>query len=1126
MATNKHILSKFGLTLWMATAVVMPNVGNAAPGTLASVPLFTQANADPNILFHLDSSGSMRHILAESPYDADVTYDANPDNAAENTCTGGNILAAGETVTLSISSGDPKITYNGANYDLGNGTGKICFDPTLNYLATLHTNSGSGADIIYTGNYLNWYFNPGTTTGAWSDAKPETRTRMAAAQSTLTTLVSSLSNVRAGFSTFDGESGADIDVTVDDISTNLGNITTAISGTSASGYTPLAESLRDIGRYFSNNAAGSCGGGSNLILHPGDADQFTDTCTDVLGSRISTGGPVQYQCQSNFAILTTDGLATRDREIDSSLQDYDGDCTAAAQTAGGYTCGSYDMKNTETYEDSSRDPSDYLDDVAKALFEIDLRPDLDDANGNEVTNNVRTFVVGFADETVRNNQLLIDTANQGGGEFIFAEDANNLQTAFEAATSTILNLIGSAAAVTFNSATLGTNSAVYLALFNSSSWSGDLVAYDLNDTTGAIEDSTWSASTALDAMSDSSAINNRTILSFNGNQGIALDWPTDYQSPSATTELDDGQLRDLLSNAPYAFGTADADEKTANAAFGAQVVDFLRGDTSNEGSTFRSRTSRLGDIVHAGPVFVGAPELNWPDGSGANGDYFPLDTEAYSLYKYNTSSDTNPGKADRPGVVYVGSNDGMLHGFATEDGALGSAGDEVLAYAPRALFSTDSNRGYHYLTDPGYNHQFYVDLIPTVSDIYDATDGWRTILVGGLRGGGRAIYALDVTDPEDFSEANASNIVMGEFTSADDADLGYTFSRPSIALMENGRWAIVVGNGYNADTGAGATGEASLFILFLDADLSDGSWDLGTDYLKISTETGDTTTPNGLSTPTLVDMNDDGMIDRAYAGDLLGNLWAFDLGGSTGWDIAYSQGNTPKPLFIAGSGQPITVAPTIVMNPDVATAATNEPNTLVLFGTGQYVASGDNANLGAQAFYGVWDHGTKELDSSDLVAQTITESSGTRTISSNTVDYSLSTVHGWYINLDVNSDGERIVTNPVVRSDIVYFNTSIPTDTTCSYGGTGWQMSIQYASGANPTDAVFDSDGDGDVDNSDTALSGVEFEQGLPAAPSFLSNRRYTPGTRTQTGGEVANDAVEELKGLATGRLSWEELSQ
>jgi type IV pilus assembly protein PilY1 len=204
----------------------------------------------------------------------------------------------------------------------------------------------------------------------------------------------------------------------------------------------------------------------------------------------------------------------------------------------------------------------------------------------------------------------------------------------------------------------------------------------------------------------------------------------------------------------------------------------------------------------------------------------------------------------------------------------------------------------------------------------------------------------------------------------------------------------------------------------------------------------------------------------------------------------------------------------------------------VLFGTGQYVSSTDNANLGDQAFYAVWDTGADELvvdadpTQSDLVLQTITESGSYRTVSSNAVAYTKSGASanfGWYINLTTNSDGERAVTDPVIRGDIVYFNTSIPTSVTCSYGGTGWQMSVQSISGANPDASIFDADGNGTISN-DAALSGVVFQQGLPAAPSFLSNRRYTPGTQTQSGSDVADDEVEDLGGMGTGRLSWEEL--
>ncbi len=1179
MATNKQILNKFGLTLWMAAFVVMPNVSSAAPGTLASVPLFTAANADPNILFHLDSSGSMNHVMVESTfegtatYNSAATYDADPDDGILDVCSaasgGGGLIPAGDLVKLTIDTGVPKINYGGTDYDLGNDAAETekCFDPNEKYLARLTLYSTLPIGLIYSGHYLNWYFTPGNTTGTWgswgtatqNNRKPQTRNRSDVAKASLVSLVGSLNNVRVGASSFNGTAGASIDEEIDDIGASGQRQATidAINAKPPGGGTPLAESLQDIGRYFSNSHAtgtSNCGGtsGAKLILHPGGitgTENTTTNCTSILGNTNAVKdltGPIKYQCQSNFVILTTDGLASDDTNISAHLQDYDGDCSGTAETDGGYTCVNpnnasdphYDMKDTGTYTTNSN-ASDYLDDVALALYDMDLRPDLDDAANNEVTNNIRTYVVGFADESVKNNQLLTDTAAQGGGEYIYADNAGELETAFGNATSAILNLIGSAAAVTFNTATLGANSAVYLALFNSSSWSGDLVAYDLNETSGNIEGSTWSAAAQLDALSDAAAVSDRVILTYNGAGGIPFRWPASYPTLGAT-EFVSAQVNDLLVGVPVGASNA------VKSAAGQARVDFLRGDTSKEGSPFRSRTSRLGDIVHAGPVFVGAPELNWPDGDGSNG--FPLGTSAYSIYKFNKSTDTDAGRANRPGVVYVGSNDGMLHGFATEDGTLGSAGDEVLAYAPRALFSTVSTRGYHYLTQSSYNHQYYVDLIPTISDIYDATNGWRTILVGGLRGGGRGFYALNVTDPASFSETgtNPDNIVLGEFTNTDEPDLGYTFSRPTIAMMENGRWAAIVGNGYNPDTTLTSTtmGEASLLIIYLDGNPDDG-WTEGTgtyasteEYRKIPTGVGDTSTLNGLSTPTLIDTDGNGKVDRAYAGDLLGNMWAFDLidTDATNWAVATSSGggSTPTPLFAAGSNQPITSQPEVVLNSEVATSNANKPNVLVLFGTGQYVSSADNAYtistpLGDQAFYGVWDAGTGNVVKANLTEQTIdAESGGLRTVSSNAVAYAEtggSKNFGWYIDLNTNSDGERVVTDAVVRGDIVYFNTAIPSGDTCSFGGTGYQMSVQYLSGANPVDAIFDADGNGTISN-DSPYSGVAFEQGLPAAPSFLSDRRYTPGTRSKTGSEVVDDVVEKIGGMGTGRLSWEELFQ
>jgi type IV pilus assembly protein PilY1 len=73
-----------------------------------------------------------------------------------------------------------------------------------------------------------------------------------------------------------------------------------------------------------------------------------------------------------------------------------------------------------------------------------------------------------------------------------------------------------------------------------------------------------------------------------------------------------------------------------------------------------------------------------------------------------------------------------------------------------------------------------------MGDVFYNND-WHTVLVGGLNKGGQGIYALDITDPTVFTEAMAGNIVLWEFTDANDADLGYTFSQPSLVRLHSGR---------------------------------------------------------------------------------------------------------------------------------------------------------------------------------------------------------------------------------------------------------------------------------------------------------------------------------------------------
>jgi len=497
-----------------------------------------------------------------------------------------------------------------------------------------------------------------------------------------------------------------------------------------------------------------------------------------------------------------------------------------------------------------------------------------------------------------------------------------------------------------------------------------------------------------------------------------------------------------------------------------------------------------------------------------------------------TYSEFQDALASRPGVIYVGGNDGMLHAFAQ------SNGDEIMAYVPNALYSTSVSDGMHYLSDPAYTHRYKVDLTPSIADVYARTKvagsvSWKTVLVGGLRGGGRGLFAMDVTDPTRFSENGSApaDTVMWEFTSADDADLGHTFGRPSIVPLEGPgntiRWAASAGNGYN-DLGSG---EAKLFILFIEDGL-DGTWSAGSDYIEITTGSGTTSNRNGLSTPAIVDTDGNGLADRVYAGDLDGKMWAFDLSGSntSQWGVAYKQGNNPKPLFIAPANQQVTTTPVIVRNKAMPTSASNAPNTLVIFGTGQYLTTADITTTDVQSMYGVWDAGNRELNKTDLVQQFIGLGSTTggvigRTLTQNAVDYSVS--NGWY--MDLPESGERLITDPVIRGDHVFFNTMIPDSNPCNFGGRGWLMVAKWLDGGRPDKIAFDLNRDSALDSLDKIggepAVGLEIT-GIATSPVNLANKRYASTTETTGGSTIDVTEISEVSGPKTGRLSWEELTQ
>ncbi|MEO1594373.1 MAG: PilC/PilY family type IV pilus protein [Pseudomonadota bacterium] len=862
----------------------------------------------------------------------------------------------------------------------------------------------------------------------------------------------------------------------------------------------------------------------SIVTSRGVGGTPTREALDYVGQqyeRTDANAPIEFSCQKNYGIVFTDGFANASSisgigNEDSGQPAPYGD--TFSDTLGDIAWNYYEDLDITGFAAgrvpvptacaAGTDPTlDCNDDLHMTTFGVTLNAtgtifnvthfDVADAHANPPT---------WPEPNIYRSPRMVDdlyhAAVNGRGEMLNARTPEEIASRMTDVFEVVIETEGTAAAVTFNTGLLSSDSVVYQAKLDSEDWSGFLTASDLDPITGDV--STTPAWEAADLIPTESA---RQVATFDGD-GVAF---------RDVADLTAGQLADLSSNLPG--GTTAQD-----------VIDYLRGDRTNEDPTlFRERSTRtlLGDIVHSGPVFVGEPTSDWPSVAP-----FPTGTDAYSTYKQGTAASRRP-------AVYVGANDGMLHGFWGDTGQPGS-GTEFVGYIPDALFSSTAGEGLHALTEQGYVHRYYVDQTPAVSDAFVATDSagvasWRTILLGSLRGGGKGLFALDVTDPTVMTEANAAGWVMWEFTDADDANLGFGFAEPTIALMNNGRWAAVMGNGYNSTTGA-----AALMIIYLEGGL-DGTWTLGTDYLVIDVPSTGT---NGMSTPQLADLDSDGTPDRAYAGDLEGRMWAFDLSSNndTSWGVDYTSSGTPSPLFTAvndaGDLQPITSKPVLARCPYDNSVT---PDVFVLFGTGQYVAEADKSNTEEQTFYGIWDRGTDDLDRADLLEQLANDPSAdvdttlVRVPTANAFD-PLSDL-GWY--MDLPDAGERVVSNPLVRGEIVFFNTIIPdAGDPCVVGGGGWLMSINICDGGRPQAPVFDLNRDNAVDNGDLVADqtltdsdgnpityspgGERFNQneGLPWQSSVLGDRQYTPGST----GEIEDRDIDVGSSVVSGRLSWEQI--
>ncbi|MEG0919881.1 MAG: PilC/PilY family type IV pilus protein [Comamonas sp.] len=576
-------------------------------------------------------------------------------------------------------------------------------------------------------------------------------------------------------------------------------------------------------------------------------------------------------------------------------------------------------------------------------------------------------------------------ALNGRGEFYAVEKGEDLKKAFE-------SIIGSINTETMpdvsSTATSGSNASRYdIGSYTGAyeplkAWRGYVTAKTV-DKDGKTTD-VWGGKNTGELLDALPSISNRLILSWSDNWvaktngkegeagGVSFKWANDqtYLSTAQKAKLGQSTATPVVSS-------------------GEKILNFIRGDRSLEGSDantpFRVRTSRQGDIINSGVWYVGPPA----------GTYA---LQGYSSFVRSQST--------RTPMLYVGGNDGMLHAFSATDGS------EKMAYVPRGIIASLKS-----LASPSYNHQYFVDGSPMTGDVEiggveNLADGtqayipdWRTLLVGTLGAGGKGYFVLDATNPAAgssskaaaFAEANANSLVRLDRTRGtldaldctsltdsrltactkeanEDKDIGYITAKPvldennpmrttQITRMNDGRWAVVMGNGYNS-----TNQRPVLLIQYLDQ---------GQELIRIpvtaeAAGTGNAN-DNGLSAPRLIDLNGDGRADIAYAGDNLGNLWKFDLTSKTSgnWGVAF----TGKPLFTAlgpsslGSStrpnaQPITVTPTARANDRMKTVTGADGKKkdvavggmMVAFGTGRNVSTDDPNDIKVQSIYSVLDN--------------------------------------------------------------------------------------------------------------------------------------------------------------------------
>ena len=900
--------------------------------------------------------------------------------------------------------------------------------------------------------------------------------------------------------------------------TGTSNLYTWIDGLTTSTSTPLRRVLNMVGKQFQDNKSNTGPWGSNPSNPPAN-----EKATDHL------------YCRRSFAILTTDGW-WNDNESPVGEQDtikattlnYNNDSTKNYTYVPGDTGDPRSIgKSDDVNGDNSKGTSNTLADIAMKYWVTDLRSDLPNtASSGKPTDppfwqNLTTYTVGYgvpgslSDSKVdsakkgelgwpsptANTPSTVDdlrhAAWNGGGDFLNVTDATGFSRDLGNLIGNIAGQQVSQAGVAASAISLEIGTKKFIPTYAANTWWGNVEMVSL-DSTGANAGSVWRV-ISLDKFGKPTST---TTLPTPANRNIHV-WVNANQGalPFTYDTIKNGSYNLTGSNSKFQLSTSVTKDQ----------INFLRGDQSKEGGNagFRLRAAVLGDIVNSSPVFI----KNNVDPLYEN---LPTGTPAHATYSaYKATKD-----ARTEGVLLVGANDGMLHAFA-EGSSTARGGREVFAYVPRSVLGKLEG-----LTQQTYSHQYFVDGPLTETDAYvEAPDptsgtvstGWTNIVVGTTGAGAKSVFAVNVTSPLTMTgksvlwEINADPAfpVMGSNTSSTFTNLGYVLSAPQSGVTVSGDWVTIFGNGY-----ASANGRASLFIV---------KTNTGELIQEIAT---DANIYNGLGGVRLV-LNANQQIIGAYAGDLLGKVWKFDLSSptSTGWRL----GNGGRALYQAMGGAnqnipiPITAAPAVIQRSD---QSNYNPSYLVTVGTGKLFETSDMGppSVG-QVLYGLWDQlpfgssannfiSDGELVNLSLVDVTqsvgsstgktlnnggITSIYGVQFADSNIVSMDWTKKRGWKLPLNTVA-GMRVVYPIQMLNDVAKIDTVAPqtnSDTCVATNSTAFSIYIDPLHANCNSAGTFDINADGTINAQDKiACAYSSLADGMDVALRILNANKSDSGLR------------------------------